>query len=216
MSDIQVTSVNGQTINVSTGTVVGPLPELQIAAGTGISINSSGGVSTISANVDELSIPANLADLSDVSNVSPTVGQTLSWNGTAWVAANTTAGTVGNHTHNIADLGNVNTTGIADGQVLSYDNGTWVAEYSVSAVNLMAGDITVEGDGITVVNDNANSSVVLAIDWPSEPFAVSAIQNHDGTATVMWQEPIPRAEEYVVEWQELSALSAPNITEASV
>jgi len=124
VSDIQVTSVDGQTINVSTGTVVGPLPELQIAAGTGISINSSGGVSTISANVAELSIPVNLSDLSDVSNVSPTVGQTLSWNGTVWAADDDVA--------NIADLADVSNVSPTVGQTLSWNGTVWAAADDVS------------------------------------------------------------------------------------
>lgn len=90
MSDIQVTSVDGSQINVSTGTVVGPLPSLQLAAGNGINISNAGGVSTISAN---LTIPANLADLSDVSTSSLTQGQALTWNGTQWTGANIPVGT---------------------------------------------------------------------------------------------------------------------------
>ena len=90
MSDIQVTSVDGSQINVSTGTVIGPLPSLQLAAGSGINIANAGGVSTISAN---LAIPANLEDLDDVSTSSLTLGQALTWNGTQWTGANIPVGT---------------------------------------------------------------------------------------------------------------------------
>lgn len=85
MSDIQVTAVDGNQINVSTGTVAGPLPELQIAAGNGINITSSNGVSTISAN---LTIPANLADLGNVDSTPPSAGEALAYNGTAWIPSN--------------------------------------------------------------------------------------------------------------------------------
>lgn len=96
MSDIQVTSVDGSQINVSTGTVIGPLPSLQLAAGSGINIANAGGVSTISANLAELSIPANLADLADVSNVSVAAGQVLAWDGAEWGASNIPPGTTVN------------------------------------------------------------------------------------------------------------------------
>lgn len=96
MSDIQVTSVDGSQINVTTGALAGPLPSLQLAAGTGIDIANAGGVSTISANLAELSVPANLADLADVSNVSVAAGQVLAWDGAEWGGANIPPGTTVN------------------------------------------------------------------------------------------------------------------------
>lgn len=117
MSDIQVTAGEGGVINVSTGTVVGPLPQLQIAAGTGITIQSGGGVSTISANLSDLSIPANLSDLADVQS-GATSGQVLSYNGTAW------NGLTLSIPANLADLANVEGTP-ATGQVLAWNGITW-------------------------------------------------------------------------------------------
>jgi len=117
MSDIQVTSIDGNQINVTTGLVVGPLPSLQLAAGDGITITSGGGVSTISANLSELSIPANLADLGDVSAGS-TSGQVLSYDGTSWTGLTLSIPA------NLADLLNVQGTPTA-GQVLAWDGASW-------------------------------------------------------------------------------------------
>ena len=117
MSNIQVTSIAGQQINVSTGTVVGPLPQLQIAAGNGITIQSGGGVSTISANIAELSIPSSLADLTDVGNGS-TAGQVLAYNGTSW------GGLTLSIPSNLADLSDVDGTPTA-GQVLAWNGSQW-------------------------------------------------------------------------------------------
>ena len=117
MSNIQVTSIAGQQINVSTGTVVGPLPQLQIAAGNGITIQSGGGVSTISANIAELSISSSLADLTDVGNGS-TAGQVLAYNGTSW------GGLTLSIPSNLADLSDVDGTPTA-GQVLAWNGSQW-------------------------------------------------------------------------------------------
>ncbi len=155
MSDIQVTSVDGNQINVTTGVVVGPLPSLQIAAGTGITIASGGGVSTISANVSQLSIPSNLADLSNV-NGSPAANQALIYTGTEWqpgnIPARTTINslsgdlTLANGTgltlaengstltlsaaippNNLADLADVSAASPSTDQILTYNGSAWVA-----------------------------------------------------------------------------------------
>ncbi|MGA0397692.1 MAG: hypothetical protein ACO3O3_11075, partial [Ilumatobacteraceae bacterium] len=127
MSDIQVTSVDGSQINVSTGTVVGPLPSLQLAAGSGIDISNAGGVSTISAN---LSAPENLADLSDVSS-GATSGQVLSYNGTSW------GGLTLSVPQNIADLSDV--SGVpTTGQALLWTGTEW-------APSTVSSDATLNG-----------------------------------------------------------------------
>lgn len=112
------TATTGDTVDVIVGNLsVGTLPALQIAAGTGITIATSNGVSTISSNLAELSIPANLADLADVQPGS-TSGQVLSYNGTAW------SGLTLSVPANLADLANVEGTPTA-GQVLSWNGSAW-------------------------------------------------------------------------------------------
>ena len=112
-----ITAGVGDTINVTTSPLAGPLPELQIVAGSGITVDSKNGVSTISANLPELSIPANLADLNDVS-AGATSGQVLSYNGTEW------GGLTLAIPANLADLSNVNGAPTT-GQVLAWDGSSW-------------------------------------------------------------------------------------------
>lgn len=132
MSDITVTLSSGNQINVTTSPLAGPLPELQIAAGDGISIVSSGGVSTISATS---AVVANLADLSDVSD-GATAGQVLSYNGSVW------GGLTLSIPSNIADLGDVTANATA-GQILAYDGSNWAATDVNSAVSLSGvGDVS--------------------------------------------------------------------------
>lgn len=208
MSDIQVTAVDGNQINVSTGTVVGPLPELQLAAGNGINITSSNGVSTISTN---LTIPANLADLGDVSVSNATSGQALTYNGTAWGASNISSGSM-----TLAGLTDVNLTvsTVQNGQVLTYNNGTWSSGYSVERINGLTDDvyITSPTGAISVATSATAGEVALDINWPTLPSGVTAIQTVDGGVLVQWHEPIPQEGPYVVEYQEISSLAAPNIT----
>lgn len=208
MSDIQVTAVDGNQINVSTGTVVGPLPELQLAAGNGINITSSNGVSTISAN---LTIAVNLADLGDVSVSNATSGQTLTYNGTSWGASNISSGSM-----TLAGLTDVNlaVSTIQNGQVLTYNNGTWFSGDSVERLNGLADDIYITSLSGSVVITSLATSNEIAIDanWPSMPFGVTAIQTVDGGVLVQWHEPMPQSESYVVEYQEINSLSAPNVT----
>ena len=135
MSDIQVTSVDGAQISVATGVVVGPLPELQLAAGAGITITNSGGVSTISAKASELSIPANLADLSNV-NGTPTTGQVLAWDGSSWAPADGQTGgnippgtTVNGLSGDVTLLagGNINLSTDGQNLTISSDGGGFVS-----------------------------------------------------------------------------------------
>lgn len=73
-----------------------------LAAGTGISITDTTATSTIALN-------AALDDLSNVSVSSPTSGQFLKWNGTAWVPDTISGGGDMLSTNNLSDVANVAT-----------------------------------------------------------------------------------------------------------
>lgn len=160
MSDITVTATSGGTINVSTGTVVGPLPQLQVAAGNGITISSSGGVSTISANAAQLAIPSNLADLANVQGA-PSAGQVLAWNGTAWSPADDKTGGSSN-VSNLSDLADVSATSPSSGQALTWGGSQWeAANVPVgTTVNGLSGNVTLlAGDNINVSADGQNITI---------------------------------------------------------
>ena len=142
MSDITVTATSGGTINVSTGTVVGPLPQLQVAAGNGITISSSGGVSTISANVAQLAIPSNLADLANVQGA-PSAGQVLAWNGTAWSPADDKTGG-SSDVSNLSDLADVSQSAPSAGQALLWSGSDWAAGNvpATTQINGLSGNVT--------------------------------------------------------------------------
>lgn len=181
MSDIQVTSIDGNQINVTTGVVVGPLPSLQLAAGTGITIASGGGVSTISAN---LSIPANLADLSDVSTSSLTLGQALTWNGTQWTGANIPVGTTLN--------------GLSGAVTLLAGDGI---------------NVTQNGQNITLVSsvNASNYATTSYVDeqlegfTQSQPFVrdLTLIQTLDGKQHFSWMANDDYARSYILEVQQV-------------
>ena len=112
-----VGSVSSQNLTLQVTGGIGPpgLGNLMLAEGTGIDIATAGNVATISAN---LTIPANLADLSDVTAAAPSAGQVLVWDGSAWNGVTLSVPT------NLADLANVNGTPTT-GQVLAWDGSAW-------------------------------------------------------------------------------------------
>ncbi len=80
-----------------------------LVAGTGISYNSSTGTITLSANADQITEgssnlfytntrfdtrlgQSNLSQLADVTNSTPTTGQALAWNGSAWAPTTISSG----------------------------------------------------------------------------------------------------------------------------
>jgi hypothetical protein len=83
-----------------------------LAAGTGLSYNSSTGTFSISANTDQISEgsanlyytntrfdtrfgQSNLSALADVAGTTPTTGQALAWNGSAWAPTTISGGSSG-------------------------------------------------------------------------------------------------------------------------
>ena len=86
--------------------------------GVGFAVTSEG----VKTALDNLPIPDELDDLSDVSTSSPVSGEALVWDGTKWT--NGTVSTVGN----LDDLSDVDTTGKAVGDSLRYDGIEWIAQ----------------------------------------------------------------------------------------
>lgn len=72
----------GTTINGLSGGIT-------LANGTGLTLTESGSTLTLDASLP----PSNLADLADVSAASPSVNQTLLWDGSSWSAADSPAST---------------------------------------------------------------------------------------------------------------------------
>lgn len=200
MSDIQVTASAGGVINVSTGTVVGPLPQLQVAAGNGITINTSGGVSTISANVAELAIPSNLADLANV-NGTPSLGQVLSWGGSEWSPADGVA--------NLADLADVSANSATAGQALTWDGGQWAAANVAAgttinglsgAVQLIAGEntqISSSGQNLTISSTGGGGVVSGQAGTSARNLRIT--RNALGELHLEWDAPAGYTGQYLVD-----------------
>ena len=94
---------------------------LDVSAGTGVSVSHTqgeGSTATVSLN-------ATLDNLSNVTVPSPTTGDLIQWNGTAWV--NVASSTVG--ATNLDGLSDVVITSPAQYQTLSYDGSTWVNDF---------------------------------------------------------------------------------------
>lgn len=101
-------------VNLSTDTV-GDYVE-SLVAGTGINItNNSGEAATPTVSLD-----ATLDELSDVSASTPTAGQFLKWNGTAWVPDDIPT------INTLDDVGDVTITSAVAGEVLVWNGTAWV------------------------------------------------------------------------------------------
>ena len=227
------TSSQNVTLEV-TGGIGPPGTDVALAAGTGISIVTVNNTATISSTVEAA---ANLADLGDVTLGNVTTGQVLAYDGTVWTASET----LPLHNHQISDVQdlqavldglaggevtltmdgltdvNLTVSAVQNGQVLTYNNGTWFSGYSVERINGLTDDvyITSPTGAISVATSAAAGEVALDVNWPTLPSGVTAIQTVDGGVLVQWHEPIPQGGPYVVEYQEISSLTAPNITGTS-
>lgn len=118
-----------------------------LAAGTGLSYNSSTGTFTLSANTDQITEgSANLyfsnsrfdtrlgqsalSALADVANTTPTTGQALAWNGSAWAPTTISGGSSGTN-------GGGDSSGIFRAAVqVEYD-----ASGNLASVNVLSGSI---------------------------------------------------------------------------
>jgi hypothetical protein len=102
-------------------------------AGTTVINNSRNleNVTTINGtNVTDFLTTANLdisteslADLSDVSATTPTTGQVLKWNGSAWEAA---ADSEGSTINSVNDITDVTITSVSSGEILAWNGSAWV------------------------------------------------------------------------------------------
>jgi len=92
--------------------------------GTGFAVTSEG----VANALDNLPIPDELNDLSDVDISDQAQGEALVWDGTKWV--NGTVSTVGS----IDDLDDVDTSGKASGDSLRYNGNEWVAKPTTIAL----------------------------------------------------------------------------------
>jgi hypothetical protein len=128
-------------------------------------------------------------------------------------------GTGGTGSLTLAGLTDVNlaVSTVQNGQVLTYSNGTWFSGYSVERINGLTDDvyITSPTGAISVATSATAGEVALDVNWPTLPSGVTAFQTADGGVLVQWHEPIPQEGPYVVEYQEISSLTAPNITDTA-
>ena len=120
------------------------------SAGTGIQINS--GV---------ISLNSTLSGLSDVSTSSPSTGQVLKWNGSAWAPGTDVA----SGTAAMNDLTDVSTSGISSGDVLSWNGSAFVATTPSSGGASSINDLS---DVDTNTSSPSNGDVLTWVQADSE------------------------------------------------
>lgn len=94
---ITATGNDGGSVNLTVQSGIGPVgPNAVLVGGNGINVTYANGNATIDYT-------ASLDDLSDVSAASPSAGQVLAYNGTAWAAADDSANLTGYATESYVD-----------------------------------------------------------------------------------------------------------------
>ena len=106
------------------------------------------------ALIGYLTNQSSINSLSDVDTTTtgPTQNQVLSWNGTKWIPATSTAGTT------LSGLSDTNTSNASNGKILEYDNGTWIIGEKTAT-----GATTVIGLGDTPSNYTAKANFFVRV-----------------------------------------------------
>lgn len=86
----------------------------------------------IEDHINEALAYGNLGALKDVSNISPTFGQALSWDGTQWAPSNEVAADISQNSIN--DLRDVNVSNAQSGQGLKFDGTEWTAAFIIASL----------------------------------------------------------------------------------
>ena len=131
-----------------------------VTAGTGISVThtqSEGSSAAIALN-------ATLDNLSDVTITSPTNGQIIKWNGTAWVNDTDAAGSAINSLDDVTD---VTITSATSGQFLKWNGTAWVNDAIDLATDTTGSFVQslVAGTGVTLSgNSGENATPTITVD----------------------------------------------------
>lgn len=127
--------------------VVGDGNTLRVTAGLGLTSTA-----TAASKQVQLSLSANLNDLGNCSVASAVTGQSLQYNGTAWV----------NSDLYINELFDVDTSSVApvNGNVLKYNGTQWVP---ASSFDPLAATVSIGGASTTVINIGTESSTEINI-----------------------------------------------------
>ena len=129
-----------------------------VSAGTGLSFNSSTGAFTLNANTDQVSEgssnlyytngrfdtrlgQSNLSQLADVADTTPTSGQALAWNGSAWAPTTISGG------------------GGGEGAASGVFRASVQVEYDASG-NLTSASVLSGGISAVIANSAANTATV--------------------------------------------------------
>lgn len=138
--------------------------DVKLAAGANVTITRTD-ASTITIASTATSTVANLSDLDDVAiSGTPSSGQVLKWNGTAWAPGTDNTGGGGGGATTLDELLDVVITGTpANGEVLSYNGTNWANTTALTANDIRdeAAAIFTEGThtGISFTYDNVGKTL---------------------------------------------------------
>jgi hypothetical protein len=146
-----------KNIVTDSGTVVsdGAVDTLTLTGANGITTSANADTDTVTIDGSGLIVDLSTSSVGDLSDVdittsAPTSNQILLWNGTKFVPGNVSSGAGYQSTDVLGDLDDVTVTSFSEGDILVYD-----ASAPTQFVNRnLSGAITLDGDGVTVINSN--------------------------------------------------------------
>ena len=131
-----------------------------VTAGTGISVTHTPGEGSSAA----IGLNATLDNLSDVTITSPTTGQIIKWNGTAWV---NDADAAGSAIDSLDDVTDVTITSATSGQFLKWNGSAWINDAIDLATDTTGSFVQslVAGTGVTLANNSGeNATPTITVD----------------------------------------------------
>lgn len=160
---------------------------VNVAGGTGITVTHTPGEGSTAT----IALGATLDDLSDVTVPSPSTGQFLKYNGSAWVSDSIPT------INALDDVGDVQITSGVANQILLYNGTNWIntSNPTIAGNLTVSGDLTISGTTTTVntstlsVADNVitlNSDVTTGA--PSQDAGVEVLRGSSSTVSIQWNE----------------------------
>jgi hypothetical protein len=186
IGDVTITSVddgdflkwNGSAwvndpINLGTDTTGNYMSD--VSAGTGISISHTQGEGSTAT----VAIDATLDELSDVSAASPTEGQFLKWNGTAWVPDDIPT------INTLDDVGDVTITSASAGEFLKWNGSAWVNDAIDLGTDTTGSYVQslVAGTGITLTNNSGEGATPTVAVTANTFETYGAVSAHEADTT---------------------------------
>ena len=206
-----VTIGSATTVDLVVNNGVGPAGSgnVTLAAGTGITIATADGTSTISATAVDVST-SNLSDLANVNSTTPSTGQVLTYTASnEWAPANVASA---DHAHDVPTFQEITNGTATTTSDLNLDPATGVVIVQGGTVG--SGSLTLNCEnnshGVTIKGPPHSSNATYSLTLPDGVGTSGQVLSSDGTGFLQWITPSSGSGSGGVSWS-----SAPTSTSST-